>query len=78
VDQVWCEQYQTVHNTPDPQDTLAKVRDTAPRSPNPQETLTNISDPGHSTPDPQETLANINDTTVSLLFARISCGSGVL
>jgi hypothetical protein len=49
----------TVHSTPDPQETLANISDTGHSTPDPQETLANISDTVHSTPDPIETLANI-------------------
>jgi hypothetical protein len=78
VDQVCCNL--TGHSTPDPEKILANISDTVYSTPDPQETLANISDIVHSTPDPQQTVANISDTihNVSLMIARVSCGSGVL
>ena len=55
----------TVHSTPDPQETLVNISDTGHSTPDPQETLVNISDTGHNTPNPQETLMTISDTVHS-------------
>jgi hypothetical protein len=37
----------TVHSTPDPQETLANISDTVHSTPDPHETLANISDTGN-------------------------------